>query len=238
MRVRCVPLRTRGALGIRDALEIQVAPAHRRHFLKWLGGALLLPWAMGDDLLGDESTTGNFVSRDVDPAKLWDGDKQLVFAYKQGETLGEACQRLDDAKSQLPVSILWRLPPDWVKRYPTIHFEVSSRRWKKYDQWENADKFIKYYDEFNPPPKSAGDESPFKSYAASYTGDEWTYPGKIRDHLLDPAQPHRFSEYELRGMTKQEMENLHSAHHEERIAPGRCPPQKRTNSPEQVALRK
>ena len=236
MRVRCVPLRARGELVAHQALEFQVAPSHRRHFLKLLGGSLLLPWVMGDDVLGVETAKNDFVSQDVDPAKLWDGDKQLVFAYKQGETLGEACQRLEDAKSDLPVSILWRLPPDWVKRYPTIHFEVSSRRWKKYDKWESAETFIKYYEQFNPPPKSAGDESPFKSYAATYTGDEWTYPGKIKAHLLDPTQPHHFSEYELRGLTKQEMENLHSAHHEERVAPGRRPPQKKRKSPpEQVA---
>jgi hypothetical protein len=236
MRVRCIPLRAaQGAAQESSPLEIQVAPAHRRHFLKLLGGSLVLPWLMSDDAFGRETAKSDFVSKDVDPSKLWDGDKQLVFAYQQGETLGEACQRLEAAKSQLPVSILWRLPPDWVKKFPTIHFEVSSRRWKKYDQWESAEAFIKYYSQFNPPPKSAGDESPFKSYAATYTGDEWTYPGKIREHLLDPAQPHHFSEYELRGLSKQEMENLHSAHHEELVAPGRRPPQKKAKRPsEQV----
>lgn len=231
MRVRCVPLRARGSSRAASALEIQVAPSHRRHFLKLLGGALVLPWMMSDDLLADESKKSDYVSQDLDPAKLWDGDKQLVFAYKQSETLGEACQRLEDSKSELPVSIIWRLPPDWVKKFPTIHFEVSSRRWKKYETWENAEKFIKYYEGFNPPPKTDDDESPFKSYAANYNGDEWTYPGKIRSHLLDPTQPHHFSKYELRGLTKQEMENLHSAHHEELVAPGRRPPQKKQKAP-------
>jgi hypothetical protein len=236
MRVRCIPLRAAGESTERShAIELQVAPTHRRHFMKLLGGSLLLPWMMSDDLLA-ETAKSDYVSQDVDPAKLWDGDKQLVFAYQQGETLGEACQKLEDAKSELPVSIIWRLPPDWVKKFPTIHFEVSSRRWKKYESWESAEKFIEYYNKFNPPPKSAGDESPFKSYAARYKGDEWTYPGKIREHLLDPAQPHHFSEYELRGLTKQELENLHSAHHEELVAPGRRPPQKKAATPpEQVA---
>jgi hypothetical protein len=238
MRVRCLPLYRRGTSPAVDALEIQVPARHRRHFLKLVGGSLLVPWLLGDTLFADETqesgvkATG-YVSQDLDPAKLWDGDKQLVFAYKQGETLGEACQRLEDAKSELPVSILWRLPPDWVKKFPTVHFEVSSRRWKKYESWESAEKFLQYYQQFNPPPKSAGDESPFKSYAAGYKGDEWTYPGKIRDHLLDPEQPHQFSEYELRGLSKQEMENLHSAHHEEVVAPGRRPPQPKVRSPEQ-----
>jgi hypothetical protein len=241
MRVRCLPLRGRGSSRPLDALEIQIPAQRRRHFLRLVGGSLLVPWLVGERLFADEAqdnggvkATG-YVSQDLDPAKLWDGDKQLVFAYKQGETLGEACQRLEDVKSELPVSILWRLPPDWVKKFPTVHFEVSSRRWKKYESWESAEKFIQYYGQFNPPPKSAGDESPFKSYAAGYKGDEWTYPGKIRDHLLDPEQPHQFSEYELRGLSKQEMENLHSAHHEESVSPGRRPPQKRQASPpEQV----
>lgn len=239
MRVRCLPLRALGgARRSPDGWNFALPAAGRRQFLKLLGGSLLLPWALGDELSAEETAKSDFVSQDLEPSKLWDGDKQLVFAYKRGETLGEACQRLADAQPDLPVSLLWRLPPDWVRKFPTIHFEVSSRRWKKYDQWESAAAFSKYYDEFNPPPKSAEEPSPFKSYAASFSGDEWTYPGKIREHLLDPGQRHRFSEFELRGLTKQEMENLHSAHHEELIAPGRRPPRKRKAlSPEQLSLR-
>lgn len=196
----------------------------RRRFLQLLGGAAALPLLLGRDALW----SAEFVSKDVDPAKLWDGDRQLVFAYQQGEELGEACRRLDEVKDELPVSILWRLPPDWARVFPTIHFEVSSRRWKKYDGWETAEAFVEYYEQFNPPPKTADQESPFKQYAAGYDGPEWTYPGTIKGHLLDPNSLHRFSEYELRGLSKREMENLHAAHHEERIDPGRRPP--RTSS--------
>lgn len=191
----------------------------RRRFLTIAGGTLLLPLVAGGRL-----RAGDFVSKDVDPAKLWDGERQLVFAYKRGETMGEACQRLDAVKDELPVSIIWRLPPDWVRQYPTIHFEVSSRRWKQYPGWQDAADFVRYYEQFLPPPKSKAEGSPFKSYAAAYDGPEWTYPGEITEHLLDPEAPHRFSEYELRGLSKVEKENLHAAHHEEIIAPGRRPP--------------
>ena len=193
---------------------------HRRQFLKLLGGTLILPALAKVDAL----SATEFVSDGIDPAKLWDGDRQLVFAYKAGEELGEDCQRLDDVKDDLPVSILWRLPPDWVKVFPTVHFEVSSRRWKKYDGWQDAEHFTEYYTKFNPPPKSLNEDSPFKQYAVEYNGAEWTYPGEIDDHLLDPTQPHRFSRYELQGLSKKEMENLHAAHHEERIEPGVRPP--------------
>ena len=194
--------------------------ANRRRFLTLLGGGLILPAFLKTDVL----SAGEFVSRGVDPAKLWDGDRQLVFAYKAGEELGEDCQRLDDVKDELPVSILWRLPPEWVNVFPTIHFEVSSRRWKKYDGWQDAEHFVEYYGRFNPPPKSLDEISPYKQYAAAYDGPEWTFPGTIKEHLLDPSQPHHFSEYELQGLSEREMENLHAAHHEERVDPGVRPP--------------
>jgi len=200
--------------------QARAALPDRRRFLTLLGGGLVLPALLSDDVL----SAAEFVSQGVDPAKLWDGDRQLVFAYKQGEELGEPCRRLDEAKDDLPVSILWRLPPDWVQVFPTIHFEVSSRRWKKYAGWEGPEPFLAYYEQFNPPPKSSDQTSPFKGYAAAYDGPEWTYPGEIDDHLLDPNSLHRFSKYELRGLSKREMENLHAAHHEERIGPGRRPP--------------
>jgi hypothetical protein len=198
---------------------------NRRRFLTLLGGGLILPAVLRDSLSENALAAAEFVSAGVDPAKLWDGDRQLAFAYKQGEELGEVCQRLDEAKDDLPVSILWRLPPDWVKVFPTIHFEVSSRRWKKYDGWEDASDFVAYYQRFNPPPKSRDEDSPFKNYAANYGGPEWTYPGEIDDHLLDPNSLHQFSKFELQGLLKREMENLHSAHHEETIEPGVRPPQ-------------
>jgi hypothetical protein len=204
------------AAGARDAPII----VPRRRFLKLLGGTLLTP-----ALLTGRSTlqAADFVSQKLSPEQLWDGERQLVLAYKQGETLGELCQKLDAVKDELPVSIVWRLPPEWVKVFPTIHFEVSSRRWKKYAGWREPAEFIKYYEQFNPPPRTSDDASPFKQYAAQYQGEVWTYPGEIADHLLDPASMHQFSEFELNGLTKQEMEKLHSAHHESLIEPGRRP---------------
>ena len=198
---------------------------HRRQFLGMLGGGLILPAVLNSGIV----SAAKFVSEGVDPSKLWDGDRQLVFAYKAGEELGEDCQRLEDVKDDLPVSILWRLPPSWVKVFPTIHFEVSSRRWKKYDGWKDAEEFVTYYRKFNPPPKSLGEDSPFKEYAANYNGAEWTFPGTIDEHLLDPNSPHRFSRYELQGLSQREKENLHAAHHEDRIEPGVRPPQKKSN---------
>lgn len=195
---------------------------HRRQFLGLLGGGLILPAFLNSDVL----SAAEFVSQGVDPSKLWDGDRQLVFAYKAGEELGEDCQRLEDVKDELPVSILWRLPPDWVSTFPTIHFEVSSRRWKKYDEWKDAEAFVNYYNKFNPPPKSPGEDSPYKQYAAKYDGPEWTFPGTIDEHLLDPSSPHRFSQFELQGLSQREKENLHAAHHEESIEPGVRPPAK------------
>lgn len=194
------------------------ARSDRRRFLKMLGSGLLVP------LAGTLQAAEESASQDIDPARLWDGDRQLVIAYKQGETLGEACRRLDAVADQLPVKLLWRLPPDWVEIFPTIHFEVSSRRWKAYKGWPDASHFVKFYEQFNPPPKSPRQVSPYKQYAADYDGPEWTYSGKIRHHLLDPDSPHQFSKYELQGLTKQEMEKLHSAHHEKHVKPGRRPP--------------
>ncbi|MCG8583301.1 MAG: hypothetical protein MI757_01145, partial [Pirellulales bacterium] len=154
-----------------------------------------------------------------------------VYAYQQGPQLGEACKRLDTAESELPVRLIWRLPPDWVSVYPTIHFEVSSRQWKKYEGWQSPSHFVDFYAQYNPPPRSANQASPFQQYAATYDGPPWTYPGEIADHLRDPNSPHRFSEFELRGLSQQEMENLHAAHHEERVGPGLRPPEEiETNS--------
>ena len=124
------------------------------------------------------------------------------------------------AKDKLPVSLVWRLPPDWATVFPTIHFEVSSRRWKKYEGWQTPEHFNDFYGRYNPPPRSANELSPFKQYAKNFDGPEWSFPGELDEHLLDPDSLHRFSKFELRGLSEQEMKNLHSAHHEEQIEPG------------------
>ena len=194
----------------------------RRDFLKRVGASLLLP-AAAKVLLPSEAWAGDFVSQGVDPAQLWDGERLRVFAYKQGAELGELCRRLDDVKAELPVSLIWRLPPDWANVFPTIHFEVSSRQWKKYEGWQTPEHFVDFYARYNPPPRSANQPSPFQQYAASYDGPKWSYPGEIDTHLTDPESLHRFSKFELRGLSKQDMENLHAAHHEEHIEPGLRP---------------
>jgi hypothetical protein len=199
-----------------------IKTANRRGFLKLLGGSLLLP-TMGRGVFSTDVLAVDFVSQGIDPAKLWDANRLFVFAYKQRQELGELCQRLDAAKEELPVSLIWRLPPDWVKSFPTIHFEVSSRRWKKYEGWQTPEHFVDFYKRYNPPPQSANQPSPFKQYVATYDGPEWTYPDAIDEHLLDPSSLHRFSKFELRELSKREMENLHAAHHEEQIEPGLRP---------------
>lgn len=196
---------------------------NRRGFLKLLGGSLLLP-AVGRGLLPDDVLAVDFVSQGIDPAKLWDANRLFVFAYKQRQELGELCQRLDAAQEELPVSLIWRMPPHWVKSFPTIHFEVSSRRWNKYEGWQTPKHFVDFYKRYNPPPRSANQSSPFKKFAATYDGPDWSYPGAIDDHLLDPDSLHRFSKFELQGLSKQEMKSLHAAHHEEYIEPGVRPP--------------
>jgi len=155
---------------------------------------------------------------------LWDGPRQIVIAYQQGETLGEPCRLLDAAKDDLPVSIRWQLPPTWAERFPMIHFANSSGRWAVYKGWQSVEHFVAAYNEFNPPPKSDRQVSPFKEFVRTYADDYWTWPGRITDHLLDPEGPHRFSAYELRGLKVSEKKRLHAAHHQELIAPGRRPP--------------
>ena len=165
-----------------------------------------------------------FVSKGVNPEKLWENDRQIVIVYQQGEVLGELCQQLDSVKEDLPVHLVWRLPPDWVNEFPTIQFEVSDRQWQTHKGWESMETFLVHYREFNPPPKSADEVSPYKKFAAYYDGKHWSYPGDIDHHLLNPKAPHRFSQFELFGLTKEEMENLHSSHHQKLLQPGRRAP--------------
>lgn len=207
--------------------EATQTPVGRRRFLRQLGSALLLP-AAAQILLPEQAVGGEFVSQGIDPAKLWDGHRLRVFAYKQGEQLGELCRRLDAERDRLPVSLIWRLPPEWVHVFPTIHFEISNRHWKKYEGWQTPAHFVEFYDRYNPPPRVAGEPSPYKEFAASYDGPTWTYPGEIADHLLDSDSLHRFSKYELQSLSKTEMENLHAAHHEQQVEPGLRPPQAAT----------
>jgi hypothetical protein len=218
--LHCLPVDSRDPCSRRLPVTADaITTASRRGFLKLLGGSLLLP-AVGGGLLPKDARAADFVSQGIDPAKLWDADRLIVFAYKQGQELGKLCRRLDDAKQELPVSLIWRRPPAWVHAFPTIHFEVSSRRWKKYEGWQTPEHFVDFYERYNPPPRSACEPSPFKPYAANYDGPPWTYPGEIDHHLLDPNSLHRFSNFELRGLSNEELVNLHSAHHEERIEPG------------------
>ena len=160
----------------------------------------------------------------LDPARLWDGDRQLVFAYQKGPEMGDACRLLDGDRRLLPVKLIWRLPPDWVQEFPTIHFEVSSRRWKSYTGWQGPQQFIDFYNQFNPPPRRRGQLSPFKPFVDRYETAKWSWPGRITDHLLDPNGPHAFSEYELRGLSVRQKKMLHSADHLGLVKSGRRPP--------------
>jgi hypothetical protein len=113
------------------------------------------------------------------------------------------------------------MPEQWVKVFPTIQFETSARNWQTYEGWQNLEHFAKHYEQFNPPPRSNDATSPFKEFATNFPGSAWSFPGKIADHLLDPNSLHKFSEYEIRNLAEKEMINLHSAHHEDLIEPGR-----------------
>ncbi len=216
VRLECVPL---GGLSVTS----------RRRFLGQLtgafAGALILPALLESESFAAEEEKA-FISDGIDPADLWLDGKQIVVAFKQGEEMGEMCRALDDMRAELPVAIEWKLPEEWVKVFPTIHFETSSRKWKVYEGWEDLEHFTKHYEQFNPPPHSNDDASPFKEYAADYPGAAWSFPGKIADHLRDPKSLHKFSAYEIRDLSKEAMINLHSAHHENLIEPGRNPASK------------
>lgn len=220
----------------RSSLNVDVQPStqlQRRSFLRSTATGIFLA-TQRSQIVRSEDTEKvkknaadlelEFVSKGVDPEKLWENDRQIVIVYQQGEVLGESCQQLDSVKENLPVHLIWRLPPDWVNEFPTIQFEVSDRQWQTHQGWESMETFLVHYREFNPPPKSADEVSPYKNFAAHYDGKHWNYPGKIDHHLLNPKAPHRFSQFELFGLTKEEMENLHSAHHQKLLQPGRRPP--------------
>ncbi|MCG8583928.1 MAG: hypothetical protein MI757_04360, partial [Pirellulales bacterium] len=53
----------------------------RRRFLKLLGASLLLP-SVGRTLTPNDVLAREFVSQGIDPAKLWDEDRLLVYAYQ------------------------------------------------------------------------------------------------------------------------------------------------------------
>ncbi len=212
----------------RDPYSVPLTPqASRRRFLAKLSGAfagaLILPGMLGGRSLkaAEGDVEKAFISEGVDPAELWLEGKQIVVAYKQEEELDELSQALDVVRETLPVSLKWRIAPEWVKVFPTLHFETSDRQWQVYEGWQGIEHFAEHYDQFYPPPHSNEDTSPFKEYAANYPGIVWTYPGTIDHHLLDRSSLHKFSEYEIRNLSVKEMEKLHSAHHEGLIAPGR-----------------
>jgi hypothetical protein len=198
----------------------------RRRFLGQLSGAfagaLILPALLERQAVGAEETEEKaFISEGIDPAELWLDGKQIIVAFQQGEEMGEACRVLDGMQAELPVALKWKLPEEWVKVFPTIHFETSSRNWLVYEGWKDLEHFTEHYDQFNPPPHSDDDTSPFQEYAANFGGRPWTFPGKIDNHLRDPNSLHKFSAYEIRNLSEKEMINLHSAHHENLIEPGR-----------------
>jgi hypothetical protein len=184
--------------------------------------ALMLPLEFVSQLaLRDE---GEEFYREPGRIKIWDGQRQVVYAYQRGEEKGEACLRLDAVKDELPVKIVWQMPPDWVTTFPAIHFQTSSGQWAIYEGWQGKDEFLADYATYNPPPKSEQDTSPFKGFVQHYYDAQWTWPGLITQHLLDPHGPHRFSEYELRGLKTSEKKRLHTAHHNGLVEPGKRPP--------------
>ena len=124
----------------------------------------------------------------------------------------------------LPIKLNWQLPPDWVKEFPTIHFLKSNGEWETYEGWKDADAFLDVYDDFNPPQQITRQISPYKQFAQHYFPPYWSWPGGITNHLLNPHGPHRFSDFELRGLKTSEKKRLHAAHHMGIIEPGRRPP--------------
>jgi hypothetical protein len=155
---------------------------------------------------------------------MWDGEKQVVYAYQRGAEKGEPCLQLEAVSVELPVKLMWHMPPDWVKTFPAIHFQTSSGQWAVYEGWQGKEAFLADYATYNPPPKTTKQASPFKGFVQKYWAPQWTWPGLITDHLLDPNGPHRFSEYELRGLKTSEKKRLHTAHHNGLVEPGKRPP--------------
>ena len=189
-----------------------------------LGGCSLVLPAMCSRQLLLAAGSETFIDDAHHTIKAWDGDRQVVLAYQQGETKGQPCVQLALAEVELPVRLAWQLPPEWVKRFPTIHFMKSDGQWELYEGWEGAEEFLHVYDDFNPPERSPHQISPFKQFVRNYYPPYWRWPGGITNHLLDPNGPHRFSEYELRGLKTSEKKRLHAAHHMGLIEPGRRPP--------------
>jgi len=185
---------------LRDPLSIplecvpleRVFSSSRRRFLAQfsgaIAGALILPTLLENRAFAEDEEKA-FISAGIDPTELWLDGKQIVVAYKQGEELGERCRVLDDVKAELPVALKWKLAEEWVKVFPTIHFETSSRNWQSYEGWTTIEQFTEHYEQFLPPPKSDEDTSPFKEFAADYSGRAWTFPGEIEEHLRNPKIP-------------------------------------------------
>jgi hypothetical protein len=96
--------------------------------------------------------------------------------------------------------------PGWVNAFPTIHFPsaTSETGWRSREGWDGLDFFEDLFDRKQ--------QAVQPGYQQQYSSRSiWTYPGRIEGHL---KSTHGFSDSELRGLSRQQMEQLHSNEHE------------------------
>jgi len=106
--------------------------------------------------------------------------------------------------------------PAFVGAFPTIHFKspTSNTGWRRLVGWESFSKFKQKYDKAQA--VQTVEKVPAEPKASSYqlqfgSRSMWTYPGSIQNHL---RTTHGFTAGELRGLSRRQMEQLHSNEHE------------------------
>ncbi len=136
--------------------------------------------------------------------------KPKVFAYKPADFKCPGCDKLKMEADLLPVDLEWKSAPDWVKSYPTLHWQGIDGKWYQY-QWgklptteKDVWRFIHRYSETREkqPPK----EEP-EFHSTSYDNRRWTWPGEIKQHLM---ATHGYSADELAGLSHAQLVAIHN----------------------------
>lgn len=102
-----------------------------------------------------------------------------------------------------------------INEFPTLYFKSSTSEtgWRRLVGWESFAKFKQKYDKAQAVQTvEKVPEKPKTGYQMQFgSRSMWTYPGSIENHL---KKSHGFSAAELRGLSRVELEQLHSNEHE------------------------
>lgn len=133
-----------------------------------------------------------------------------------------ACERCDAVKREyrealqrgalLPFHFRFEASsPSWVEVFPTLHFRGRDG-WKKVEGWPGLDEFTRRFR------AATAHKLPIHRkdtrLAIPRPSQQWTYPGRIQDHLREHGWTGS-----LEGLSVEEMERIHSALHEGLIQP-------------------